>query len=113
MYQLSRAYEKNNDAKNTLIYSEKSCDSGYGIACNSLGLLSYEGKLIEENEPLALYYFLKACRKGNAGGCYNAAGLYEYGRGTPIRLKKAKYYYKKSCKKGYQDGCRKYKRFKS
>lgn len=44
---------------------------GSGAAYNELGLICMEGRIIEQNRPLAAEYFAKACELGDESGCVN------------------------------------------
>jgi uncharacterized protein len=77
--------------------SEKSCAGGFGIACNNLGKVYFQGKLVPTNQPLALRYFERACILQERGGCSNAGDLYLDGKGVVADSRKAFSFYSKAC----------------
>ena len=48
-------------------------EQGDGPACNLLGVIYAEGKLLPKNETFAGNYFAAACRAGDEDGCTNVA----------------------------------------
>jgi uncharacterized protein len=77
--------------------SEKSCAGGFGIACNNLGRVYFQGKLVPTNQPLALRYFERACILQERGGCSNAGDVYLDGKGAVADSAKAFSFYSKAC----------------
>jgi hypothetical protein len=59
-------------AENLITLLTDSADHGVGEACNELGLLYVEGKLVKKDSKAALRYFASACDFGCEGGCQNA-----------------------------------------
>jgi hypothetical protein len=60
-------------AENLMILLKDRAANGVGEACNELGLLYVEGKLVKKDPKAALRYFVSACDFGYEGGCQNAA----------------------------------------
>jgi len=112
IYELGRAYDAKKNYHSSVKYYKLSCQKGYGLACNALGIAAYVGKGLEQNYAKAMHYYKKSCSNNNPQGCHNAAGLYQYGKGVNINLSAAKKYYKKACDLGRQNSCQYYKALK-
>ncbi|SFQ66427.1 trypsin-like peptidase domain-containing protein [Donghicola eburneus] len=83
------------------------CDTGYAIACNSLGILYAEGEATgAEDEATAVTYYQRACDGGNMYGCSNLAWRYKNGEGgLSVDLAKAAELFAQACEGGDADDC--------
>ena len=62
-------------------------DKDSGVACNALGALYVEGKLVPKNDALAGYWFGRACEMGSSRGCLNLVRHFVYA-GQPVDQRK-------------------------
>ena len=82
-------------------YFTKSCNLNNGIACTSLGILSYGQK--DYNK--ARTFFEKACNLNEADGCNNLGTLYAKGEGVKQDYSQAKTIYEKACELNNGSAC--------
>jgi TPR repeat protein len=84
---------------------QRSCDLGYGPACNNLGLAYERARGVPQDHERAMLAFERACSLGFAEGCSNQGTLYEHGRGVSANLGDAQRLYNLACRRGSALGC--------
>lgn len=110
MYHLARAYHKAERGDDALKYYQKACTRGYPSACNSLGIVYFQGKLVKQSNKKAIEFYKKACDgKYNTTGCYNLATMYKDDTKMKNNTNEAKKYYTIACERGDNRGCTMFK----
>jgi hypothetical protein len=59
-------------AENLMTMLQDRADHGVGQACNELGLIYIEGRMVKKNPAAAIRLFTRSCELGYEGGCENA-----------------------------------------
>ena len=67
---------------------ESFCNSGYIVACFSLGVLYERGEGVKQNYQKAAELYQKSCDGGNIGGCLLLGALYLKGEGVKKKYQK-------------------------
>ena len=93
-----------------IVILTKSCDSGYGSACVSLGESFVQ--MAKMDTKKGMNYWHRACELGSAVGCGNLADIYHKGIGIQPNIHKAKMYANaelrisdRDCKAGQKVAC--------
>ena len=80
---------------------KKFADQGDALAQNNLSLLYYDGKGVEKNLELAVYWWKKAAEQEDAESQYNLSRMYYNGEGVEKNLELAFYWTQQSAEQGY------------
>lgn len=81
------------------------CNANEAESCQKLGVIYEEGMGIENNQSLAVEYYLKACALKDIDSCFDAGYLYDMGKGLPENNQEAIRLYRKSCDENHRVGC--------
>ena len=100
IFQLGRAYNKNNDFSSALTQYRKAADQGYALAQNNLGVLYRDGRGVAQNYAEAAKWFRKAADQGNAQAQTNLGAMYGTGRGVAKDYAQAVAWYRKAADQG-------------
>ncbi len=84
---------------------EGSCNSGIMAACQRLGSIYDEGKVVTKDYSRAFVLYSKACDAGDAGGCNSLGAMYDVGKGAAKDDSHAVTLYTKACDGGSAEGC--------
>lgn len=84
---------------------EESCNSGIMAACQRLGSIYDDGKVVTKDYSRAFALYSKACDAGDAGGCNNLGTMYDVGKGVAKDDTHAVTLYTKACDGGSAEGC--------
>ena len=98
------AADKNEEA---VEFSQKGCDFGDRMACNSLGLSYETGRGVSQDLPKAVQLYTQACEAKNGISCRNLGSLMLEGKGLAQNAEQAVALFKKSCDFGHATGCMK------
>ena len=102
MYQLGRAYDKNNIVGAAIVQYRKAAQRGYTLAQNALGYIYDRGERgVPKNEKLADDWYRKAAEGGFAPAQAILGSMYADGRGVAKDAKQAAVWYRKSAEQGY------------
>jgi hypothetical protein len=84
---------------------EGSCNTGIMAACQRLGSIYDEGKVVTKDYSRAFALYSKACEAGDAGGCNSLGAMYDVGKGAAKDDTHAVTLYTKACDGGSAEGC--------
>lgn len=99
-YQLGRAYEKNSEDGNALIWYSKAAKQGYAVAQVNLGLMYKNGIGGSAKVAQAVAWFRKAAEQGYATGQTNLGDMFANGLGVSIDDAQAVAWYRKAAEQG-------------
>ncbi|MFT7623306.1 MAG: TPR repeat protein [Myxococcota bacterium] len=84
----------------------KGCTAGSGPACERVGKLSFDGKLVTQDYARAAEYSGKACTKDVGNGCFLLAVLHKRGMGVTANQATARRHLDKACRLGIKAACK-------
>jgi len=83
----------------------RSCETGNGLACATLGTVYVAGNGVETNAELGAIMVQTGCESGDLGACYHLAGYYRDGTGVDANGQRARQLATFSCDAGYAPSC--------
>jgi TPR repeat protein len=101
MFQLGRAYYKNNDFSSALVQYRKAADQGYAIAQTNLGLMYERAEAVKKDDAEAVVWYRKAAEQGYLGAQFNLGNMYANGQGVAKDYGQAAEWYRKAADQGY------------
>ena len=84
-------------------YRKAAEKQGCALGQNSLGVVYYNGKGVEEDNEKAATWYRKAAEQGFATGQFNLGTMYEKGLGVEKNAKEATSWYRHAAEQGYPD----------
>jgi TPR repeat protein len=100
VFQLGRAYHKNNDFILALAQYRKAAERGNPSAQRNLGRMFEHGEGVPIDESQAFVWFRKAADQGYAAAQFDVGRMYENGRGVAKNEEKAVSWYRMAAEQG-------------
>ncbi|WP_315077169.1 tetratricopeptide repeat protein [Acinetobacter guillouiae] len=82
-----------------LLFAES---NGFTPSITELGVIYYDGTLVEKDLQKAFDYFERAAKKNDPLAQNNLGWMYEHGEGTEINIEKAEYWYRIAFENGFE-----------
>jgi TPR repeat protein len=100
IYQLGRAYQKNNNFSAALVQYQKAADQGNANAQYNLGVMYANGQGVAKDDAQAASWYRKAAEQGSALAQNNLGSMYRYGLGVTQNNAEAVKWYRKPADQG-------------
>jgi hypothetical protein len=100
IFQLGRAYSKNNDFGSALVQYRNAADQGHVIAQYNLGVMYDRAQGVRNDDAQAVVWYRKAAEQGNASAQFNLANMYANGRGAPQNYAEAVRWHRQAAEQG-------------
>lgn len=82
-----------------LLFAES---NGFTPSITELGVIYYDGTLVEKDLQKAFEYFKRSALKNDPLAQNNLGWMYEHGEGTEINIEKAEYWYRIASENGFE-----------
>ena len=102
LYQLARAYFKNQEGKKALKFYLRAAEKGHTLSQTLVGMFYEKGELVEQNYLKAKFWYEKSAKHGEPCAQYNLGLLFENGQGVALDYPKAAKLYKSAYRKGHK-----------
>jgi TPR repeat protein len=100
IFQLGRAYDKNNNYAEALKWYRKAADRGLAIGQYNLGVMLRDGHALSQNYAEAVKWFRKAADQGNALAQNDLGAMYANGQGAAQSFSEAAKWFRRAADQG-------------
>jgi TPR repeat protein len=100
IFQLGRAYSKNNNLNLAAAQFRKAAEQGYPAAEYNLGVMYERGLALKKDDALAVAWYRKAAEQGYTNAQFNLGNMYSNGQGVARNYDEAMKWYRLAADQG-------------